>query len=129
MHPLYLEGKKINGDLIEEQYNVMGSIDVTDYSNDFPSKEIIFSYSYGALMLGNNQKFSLMPEIIKNTPMSLWYVSLETHVGRIYTPIVRSILGESLFISISGITITFIYISGYIVYRNKLRKKKKQTIA
>lgn len=124
MRPLYLDGVRINGNLIEEQYNVIGSIDASGYSKDFPSKEVAFSYSTGALTFGSNEPFAKMPDIVKNIPMSLWHVSLETHVGRIYTFLVGSILGESLFIFISGIIITFIYISGYIVYLKKKRRKK-----
>ena len=92
----------MNGALVEEQHNVIGSLDVSGYTNDFPSKEIVFSYS----------------------PMSLWHVSLEAHVGRIYTPIVGSLLGESMLILISGILMLVIYITGYIVYRRKRKRTK-----
>ena len=124
MRPLHKDGVRVNGALVEEQRNVIGSVDVSGYTNDFPSKEIVFSYSHGALSIGKPEEFAKMPEEIKKTPMSLWHVSLEAHVGRIYTPIVGSLLGESMFILISGVLMLVIYITGYIVYRRKWKRKK-----
>lgn len=126
MRPLYKNEQKIVGGFVEEQRGVIGGIDVSGYSNDFSDGEFVFSYSEGALSIGKSTSFGRMPEAIEKGKISLWHLSLEAHVGRIYTPIVGSLIGESIFVLVSGIVILFIYISGYIVYRKKWKKNSFQ---
>lgn len=128
MRPLYKNEQKMAGGFVEEQRGVIGGIDVSGYSKDFVGDEFVFSYSEGALSVGKSTSFGKMPNAIGKGKMSLWHLSLEAHVGRIYTPIVGSLMGESIFILVSGLIILFIYISGYIVYRKKWKKKKKTEI-
>ncbi len=124
MRPIFLNMQQ-TGDVVEEQRGVIGGIDVSGYSKDFADSEFVFSYSEGVLSVGKANQFASMPEAIKDVGMSLWHVSLEAHVGRIYTPIVNNVMGESLFVLISGIVMLFIYISGYIVYYRKHKRRKK----
>ena len=125
MRPVFLTESRVEGNLIEPQRGVMGGIDVSGYSKDFPNKEIVFSYSKGALTIGKPEAFAQMPDKIKDVNMSLWHVSLEAHVGRIYTPLVNNIMGESYFILFSGIASLIVFIFGYIIYRKRYRKKRK----
>lgn len=123
---LYLNGAP-TGDIVRDQYRgVMGNVDVSGYSNDFHNQETLFSYSKGALALGKSHTPPPMPQAIQRGKMSLWHLSLETHTGRIYTFMVKGVLGESIFITLSGLLLILTYISGYIVYRRLYRKRRKR---
>ena len=92
---------------------------VSGYSKDFfGGKEVIFDYSKGA-SLGETAS---TPELLSATPMSLWNVALELHVGRCYSPFLGPL--SDLFVFISGLLITLVLLSGYIIL--KRRKKKGQ---
>ena len=92
---------------------------VSGYSKDFfGGKEVIFDYSKGA----NLGETASTPELLSATPMSLWNVALELHVGRCYSPFLGPL--SDLFVFISGLLITLVLLSGYIIL--KRRKKKGQ---
>ena len=92
---------------------------VSGYSKDFfGGKEVIFDYSKGA----NLDETTSTPELLSATPMSLWNVALELHVGRCYSPFLGPL--SDLFVFISGLLITLVLLSGYIIL--KRRKKKGQ---
>lgn len=91
---------------------------VSGYSKDFfGGKEVIFDYSKGASL----DETASTPELLSATPMSLWNVALELHVGRCYSPFLGPL--SDLFVFISGLLITLVLLSGYIIL--KRRKKKK----
>ena len=91
---------------------------VSGYSKDFfGGKEVIFDYSKGA-SLGETAP---TPELLSATPMSLWNVALELHVGRCYSPFLGPL--SDLFVFISGLLISLVLLSGYIILHR--RKKKK----
>ena len=92
---------------------------VSGYSKDFfGGKEVIFDYSKGASL----DETASTPELLSATPMSLWNVALELHVGRCYPPFLGPL--SDLFVFISGLLITLVLLSGYIIL--KRRKKKGQ---
>ena len=92
---------------------------VSGYSKDFfGGKEVIFDYSKGA-SLGETAS---TPELLSATPMSLWNVALELHVGRCYSPFLGPL--SDLFVFLSALLITPVLLSGYILF--KRRKKKGQ---
>lgn len=92
---------------------------VSGYSKDFfGGKEVIFDYSKGASL----DETTSTPELLSATPMSLWNVALELHVGRCYSPFLGPL--SDLFVFISGLLITLVLLSGYIIL--KRRKKKGQ---
>ncbi len=99
---------------------------INGYSDDFSSGEVAFDYAKGAITIGNQKKFSEMPKCVEETPMSLWNVALELHVGRMYT--FFGVLGI-LFVFFSGLLFLFILISGYIVYKRRHKKRKKKRIS
>jgi uncharacterized iron-regulated membrane protein len=69
----------------------------------------------------NSWLFPNMPEeIIKASPMSLWNLALEIHTGRIY----KLFLGDFyiLFIPLSGLTIIFILVTGFILWWRKRKR-------
>lgn len=85
--------------------------------------DIVFEYDEGAIALNDNSQFSLMPEKIKEVKMSLWHACLEIHVGRAYHPFIGPF--SDLFVFLMGFLLTFILISGYVVYRKNYANKKK----
>lgn len=93
---------------------------VCGYSKDFfGGKEVIFDYSKGA-SLGETAS---TPELLSATPMSLWNVALELHVGRCYSPFLGPL--SDLFVFISGLLITLVLLSGYIILHRRKKKSPK----
>ncbi len=105
---------------------------VTGYSKDFlGGKPIVFDYSKGALVSKGGEVSSEqnteaapieMPEMVSKSKMSLWNVALELHVGRCYTPFLGPI--SDLFVFLSGLLISLILLSGYIILRRQKNRKK-----
>ena len=93
---------------------------VSGYSKDFfGGKEVIFDYSKGASF----GKTTSTPELLSATPMSLWNVALELHVGRCYSPFLGPL--SDLFVFISGLLITLVLLSGYIILHRRKKKSPK----
>ena len=94
---------------------------VSGYSKDFfGGKEVIFDYSKGASL----DETASTPELLSATPMSLWNVALELHVGRCYSPFLGPL--SDLFVFISGLLITLVLLSGYIILKRRKKKGQKQ---
>jgi len=97
----------------------IGGHAVTGYSSDLSLTDgLPVVFEYGAPpTVGGSQPFEVpMPEVLKSQPMSLWNFALELHVGRCYEPFLGSVVSV-LFVFLSGLLLTLILISGYIVYR------------
>ena len=111
---------------------------VSGYSQDFfDGKEVVFDYSKGAsfgnaenlrntenLRNAETKSFSAStPEVLSAIPMSLWNVALELHVGRCYSPLLGPL--SDLFVFISGLLITLVLLSGYIILHRRKKKSPK----
>ena len=95
---------------------------VSGYSKDFfGGKEVIFDYSKGASL----DETTSTPELLSATPMSLWNVALELHVGRCYSPFLGPL--SDLFVFISGLLITLVLLSGYIILKRRKKKGQKHS--
>ncbi|MWN75667.1 PepSY domain-containing protein [Labilibaculum sp. A4] len=90
---------------------------IAGYLKDSEGKEILFDYNLGSGNLSDQSGFTSMPENIQQSPMSLWNLCLETHTGRIY----QYIFGRFyiLFIPLAGISILWILIIGFVLYRKQ----------
>ncbi len=79
-----------------------------------------FDYNSGALPLSGKQFTEMPEEILKNSPMSLWNVSLEVHTGRIF----EHLLGPFyiLYVPLAGICLMIVLISGVVVWWKVYRK-------
>ena len=105
---------------------------VSGYSRDFfDGKEVVFDYSKGA-SFGNAENLrnaetksfpASTPELLSAIPMSLWNVALELHVGRCYSPFLGPL--SDLFVFISGLLITLVLLSGYIILHRRKKKSPK----
>jgi len=107
----------------EKKSRPIGQFMVTAYSNDFYKSEIFFDYNFGAQSINGNN-FSQMPPQIVNQPISLWNTALEIHTGRIF----QSILGDFyiLIVPLTGLSLLFILISGFVVWFKLFRKNSKK---
>lgn len=106
----------------ERKSRPIGQFMVTAYSNDFYNSEIYFDYNNGAQsIVGEN--FAIMPDNIANQKISLWNTALEMHTGRIF----QSILGDFyiLIVPLTGLSLVFILISGFVVWFKLFRKSSK----
>jgi hypothetical protein len=106
----------------ERKSRPIGQFMVTAYSNDFYNSEIYFDYNSGAQSINGNN-FAGMPDKISNQKISLWNTALEMHTGRIF----QSILGDFyiLIVPLTGLSLVFILISGFVVWFKLFRKSSK----
>ena len=109
---------------------------VCGYSEDFlDGKPLVFDFAKGvedakgkachlcADVSKTSTNGDSMSDLISVTaPMSLWNVALELHVGRCYSPFLGPL--SDLFVFISGLLITLVLLSGYIISHR--RRKKAQ---
>lgn len=109
---------------------------VCGYSDDFlGGKPLVFDFAKGvedakgqAVALCNDEpkksrnEESMSDLICETAPMSLWNVALELHVGRCYSPFLGPL--SDLFVFLSGLLITLVLLSGYIISHR--RRKKAQ---
>lgn len=109
---------------------------VCGYSEDFlGGKPLVFDFAKGvedakgqAVVLCNDEpktsrnEESMSDLICETAPMSLWNVALELHVGRCYSPFLGPL--SDLFVFLSGLLITLVLLSGYIISHR--RRKKAQ---
>ena len=109
---------------------------VCGYSEDFlGGKPLVFDFAKGvedakgqAVDLCNDEaktsknEESMSDLICETAPMSLWNVALELHVGRCYSPFLGPL--SNLFVFLSGLLITLVLLSGYIISHR--RRKKAQ---
>jgi len=100
----------------------VGDYMITGFLPDFHGDTILFDYDKGAISLSKTKNFPLMPSEIKNTPMSLWNMSVEYHTGRV----LEALIGPFyiLIVPLIGLFTLFILISGIIVWWKIYRKQK-----
>lgn len=100
----------------------IGNEIISGYINNCNGNDVYFDYNRGAFV-PNKDDFSFkMPDMMANTPMSLWNLALEIHTARIY----RFLFNDFyiLIIPLSGLFILFILISGFWVWFKRHRKKR-----
>lgn len=97
----------------EEHGSPFGQKPISGYSADFAGRECVVDYAQGSA-------FSAMPESFRHLPMSLWNLCVEIHTGRIYTFLGKVAL---FFISVAGLAVVWLLISGYKIRRRKSRNR------
>lgn len=101
----------------------IGDFKVTGTIIDAQGNKYMVDYDKGIIPLWHNNKFQSMPDdIIQESKMSFWSVSLEIHTGRFF----QNILGDFyiLIVPLSGLLSVLLIISGYIVWYKKYKRKK-----
>lgn len=107
---------------------------ICGYSADFfDGKPLVFDFakgmedSKGMSMSGYATEIAPIvsqPEMLSRVKMSLWNVALELHVGRCYAPFLGPL--SDLFVFVSGLLITLVLLSGYIILRRRKKKGRKR---
>lgn len=111
---------------------------VCGYSEDFlGGKPLVFDFAKGvedakgqAVALCNDEpkksrnEESMSDLICETAPMSLWNVALELHVGRCYSPFLGPL--PDLFVFLSGLLITLVLLSGYIISHRRRKKAQER---
>lgn len=102
---------------------------ICGYSEDlFDREPMVFDFAKGVedakgqVINILDEKDAMSDLICVTAPMSLWNVALELHVGRCYSPFLGPL--SDLFVFLSGLLITLVFLSGYIISHR--RRKKAQ---
>lgn len=96
---------------------------VSGYSGDFAAP-VLFEYGKGARAFGGQGVcFAPMPQELDGGRMSLWHLALEVHTGRIYKVLIGPLI--DLYTFLSGLIVMSVLISGYWVYRRRVKGGKK----
>ncbi len=101
----------------------VGDFKVTGALRDADGNRYMVDYDKGVLPLWHQQPFPSMPDnMLQESGLSLWNVSLEIHTGRFFS----GFLGDFyiLLVPLSGLAGVMVVISGYILYRRKYQKRR-----
>lgn len=101
----------------------IGDYKVTGLLTNLSGRSYMIDYEKGVIPLRHQEHFPNMPQnILKESKMSLWTFSLETHTGRIF----GSFLGlfYILIVPLSGLMGIMVVLSGYLLWRKRFKKKR-----
>lgn len=102
----------------------IGEYKVTGTITDIDGNIFMVDYDKGVIPIRHDNTFPSMPEnIVKESHMSLWNLSLEVHTGRFF----KFLLSDFyiLLVPLSGFTGIIVLLSGYLLWRKKYRNKQK----
>lgn len=103
-----------------------GELTVAGYLESAAGQEYLFDYANGAISLNGAPPFPAMPpEMIRNSPISLWSAALEIHTGRIFEPLLGPFY--ILVVPLTGLVCFFILITGFFSWYIGKRKRKQST--
>jgi hypothetical protein len=103
----------------------VGDFKVTGLIKDNFGRQYMVDYDKGAIPLYHNKLLPPMPDnVIKESKMSFWNLSLEIHTGRFF----RFLFGDFyiLLVPLSGLTSVTVVISGYLLWKKRFRKSKNR---
>jgi hypothetical protein len=101
----------------------VGLFKVTGMLLDTEGRRYMVDYDQGVMPLYHNHSFPDAPdEVVRQTRMSLWNLSLEIHTGRFF----QTILGDFyiLIVPLVGLAGVMVVISGYLLYRRRYGRRK-----
>jgi hypothetical protein len=99
---------------------------VTGIIRDIRGRPYMVDYDKGIVPLWHSGTFPGMPEnILQQSKMSLWNLSLEIHTGRIF----KSLIGDFyiLLVPLSGLISIIVVISGYVIWKRKFSKRNARS--
>lgn len=102
----------------------IGDYKVTGCISDVKGRQYMVDYDQGVIPLYHKNPFPGMPEnIIAESKMSLWNLSLEIHTGRFFQNLIGSFY--ILIVPLSGLVGVMVVLSGYLLWRKRYRNRKK----
>lgn len=103
----------------------IGDFKVTGMITDLEGKQYMIDYDKGAIPLYHDKLFPEMPKnVLVESKMSLWNLSLEIHTGRFFQGLIGSFY--ILIVPLSGLVGIMVVLSGYLLWRKRYKKKNKQ---
>lgn len=118
----YAQGKIYSGNASGRP---VGDFKITGHITDINGNQYMVDYDKGVIPLHHNSQFPIMPEnVLKESKMSLWNLSLEIHTGRFFQSLIGSFY--ILIVPLSGIVSIMVVLSGYLLWRKRYRRKNKQ---
>ena len=102
----------------------VGISKVTGMIEDPDGNRYMVDYDKGVVPLYHNQSFPDAPaNVVKQSRMSLWNLSLEIHTGRFF----QFVLGDFyiLIVPLIGLAGIMVVISGYLLWRKRFKKPGK----
>lgn len=105
----------------------IGDFKITGLIKATNGKQYMMDYDKGAIPLYHKTVFPEIPKnVIDESKMSLWNLSLEIHTGRFFQGVIGSFY--ILIVPLSGLLGMMVVLSGYLLWRKQYRKKNKQQI-
>jgi hypothetical protein len=102
-----------------------GNYKVSGMLTDKANRNYMFDHDKGAIPLWHGSAFPTMPnELVKTSSISLWNFSLEMHTGRLFSFMMGSFY--ILIVPLAGLAGAVVVLSGYLLWRKKYRKTRKQ---
>jgi hypothetical protein len=102
----------------------IGDYKVTGYFRDIEGNEYMVDYDKGVIPLYHKKKFPEMPDnVLKESKMSLWNLSLEIHTGRFFQNLIAGFY--ILIVPLTGLTSIIVVLSGYLLWRKQYKKNNK----
>lgn len=101
----------------------IGDFKVTGLVKDLKGMQYMIDYDKGAVPLYHEKIFPEMPaNVLEESKMSLWNLSLEIHTGRFF----KFLLGSFyiLLVPLSGLVAVMVVLSGYLLWRKKFKRPK-----
>jgi len=102
----------------------VGDFTVTGLITDSGGNRYMVDYSRGVIPLRHDASFPDPPEnLVRQTRMSLWNLSLEIHTARIY----QLLIGDFyiLIIPMTGLAGVMVVLSGYLMWRKRKRRSSQ----
>jgi len=115
----YAQGKLYQGNTSGRP---IGDFKITGHISDTKGNEYMVDYDKGVIPLHHNNQFPEMPaNILDESKMPLWSLSLEIHTGRFFQALIGSFY--ILIVPLSGLIGVMVVLSGYLLWRKRYRKK------
>jgi len=100
----------------------VGQFKTTGLISDLEGHQYMIDYDKGALPLYHHKAFPAMPaNVLAESKMSLWSLSLEIHTGRIFQSWIAN--AYILIVPLSGLLAILVVLSGYLLWRKQYKKK------
>jgi hypothetical protein len=102
----------------------VGDFAVTGTIRDYSGNLYMIDYARGVIPLYHSNQFPDMPEnVLKESKMSVWSLSLEIHTGRFF----HFLIGDFyiLIVPLAGLMGIIVVLSGYLLWRKRYRKRRR----
>lgn len=100
----------------------IGDYKITGHITDTEGKRYMIDYDKGVIAMHHSKQFPPMPQnVLDESKMSLWNLSLEIHTGRFF----QELLGDFyiLIVPLASLMSVTVVLSGYLLWRKRYKGK------